>query len=281
MTTLSPFTILSRDETDEVLDYLLRDPIETVFLRGLILRVGLAIGRRFGCFVAHRQPDGELGGVMLMSTLVVPYATDPAAPIAFGDALRSSPYVMRNIVGASATVEELWSAMRPWRPRPRLLRRSQPVYVVDRSSLFYLPAPRLRRASLGDLDLLVRAGATMMIEEVEEDPLRRRPEQYRGHVRDRILRGDEFLWADEEGLCFKCNVSSRTPEAAQIEGVFTPPERRGLGFATRGLSEVCNRLLGEIPQLTLYVNDFNTPAIGLYEKLGFRRSGEFQSIFFD
>ncbi len=281
MTTLSPLMVLSRGETDRVLAYLLSEPIESVFLRGLILRAGLAFGRRYGCFVAYRRGDGDLGGVMLMSTLVVPFVTDPAAIDSFAEALRDSPYPIRNIVGRRDTVEALWAAMRPWRRKPRLLRTSQPVYVVDRSTLRYSPAPRLRTASLADLDLLVRAGAAMMVEEVEEDPLRSRPEQYRAFVRDRILRGDELLWVDEQGLCFKCNVSSRTPEAAQIEGVYTPVERRRRGFASRGLSEVCFRLLREIPRLSLYVNDFNQPAISLYERLGFYRTSEFQSIFFD
>jgi predicted GNAT family acetyltransferase len=121
----------------------------------------------------------------------------------------------------------------------------------------------------------------MMLEEVEEDPLLSRPEQYRSFVRDRILRGDEFLWTDEHGFCFKCNLSSRTPDVAQIEGVYTPPDRRRMGFASRGLSEVCHRLLKRIPRLSLYVNDFNKAAILLYERLGFTRVGEYQSIFFE
>jgi predicted GNAT family acetyltransferase len=151
---------------------------------------------------------------------------------------------------------------------------------VNRTTLRHLPAPGVRRASLSDLDLLVQSGAAMMVEEVEENPLANRPELYRSFVRDRILRGDEYLWTDEAGLCFKCNLSSRTPEVAQIEGVFTPPERRRQGFARRGLSEVCHRLLRHVPCLCLYVNDFNQPAIDLYQGLGFERSFEYQSIFF-
>jgi len=282
MTTTSPLGILGHDETTEVLAYLARDPIESVFLRGLILRAGLDLGRRHGCFVAYRGDDGELGGVMLVSSLVVPFASAPGAPEALAGALRNSPYRMRNLVGRRGTVEALWAAMGAWRPRPRLVRTSQPVYVVDRMTLHRAAgAPELRLASLEDLDLLVQAGAAMMLEEVEEDPLRSRPGQYRSFVRDRILRGEEYVWVDEQGLCFKCNVSSRTPEAAQIEGVYTPRARRQMGYATRGLREVCARLLTEVPTLTLYVNDFNLPALRLYERIGFQRAGEYQSLFFD
>ena len=282
MTATSPIGVLSHDETLEVLAYLARDPIESVFLRGLILRAGLDLGRRHGCFVAYRGDDGELGGVMLVSSLVVPFASAPEAPAALAGTLKNSPYRMRNLVGRRSTVEALWAAMGFWRPKPRLVRTSQPVYVVDRMSLHRAPAaPDLRVASLEDLDLLVQAGAAMMLEEVEEDPLRSRPGQYRSFVRDRILRGEEYVWIDEQGLCFKCNVSSRTPDAAQIEGVYTPRPRRQMGYAKRGLSEVCRRLLADVPALTLYVNDFNLPAVRLYEGIGFRCAGEYQSMFFD
>jgi hypothetical protein len=34
------------------------------------------------------------------------------------------------------------------------------------------------------------------------------------------------------------------------------------------------------PTLSLYVNDFNEPAIALYERVGFRRAGEFATLLF-
>jgi ribosomal protein S18 acetylase RimI-like enzyme len=280
MTVTSPLATLRRDETNEVLAYLAQEPIETVFLRGLIIRAGLDLGRQHGRFMAYRGPHGELGGVVLLSSLVVPYVTAPEAPAAMAELLRRSPYPIRNLVGRRKTVEAIWAATGPWRPQPRLVRSSQPVYCVGRDSHRHFPAPELRLAQLEDLDLLVRAGAAMMIEEVEEDPLQTRPDQYRSFVRDRILRGEEFIWTDSEGLRFKCSVSSRTPEAAQIEGVFTPAPRRQQGYARLGLSETCHRLLAQVPSLTLYVNDFNVPAIRLYERLGFKRIGEYQSLFF-
>jgi predicted GNAT family acetyltransferase len=45
------------------------------------------------------------------------------------------------------------------------------------------------------------------------------------------------------------------------------------------MSTLCARLLNEIPRLSLYVNDFNVGAIRLYERLGFQRAFDHQSIF--
>ena len=40
-----------------------------------------------------------------------------------------------------------------------------------------------------------------------------------------------------------------------------------------GLREVCGHLARKGKSVTLFVNDFNRPAIALYESLGFRQIG--------
>jgi predicted GNAT family acetyltransferase len=79
-------------------------------------------------------------------------------------------------------------------------------------------------------------------------------------------------------LAFMCNVGSASPYTAQIQGVWTPPAMRGKGFATLALTAICAALLDEHHTLCLYVNDFNASAIALYERVGFERVGEFQTI---
>lgn len=265
----------------EVWRYLSREPLESVFLRSLIERMGIELAGRNGRFVGVRDSAERLGGVLLLSPLLVPLATWPEAAEAFGREVTRSRIRVRNIVGRRETVQRLWAGMGEGRPRPRLVRERQPVYWVDRAHL-RLPAGEaaVRRATLGDLELVARAGAAMMIEEVEEDPLRDRPREFRQFVRERLARGDEYVWTDAEGLRFKCTISARTADVAQIEGVYTPPARRRQGHALHGLAALCQRLLREVPCLCLYVNDFNTGAIRLYERLGFQRAFDYQSIFF-
>lgn len=37
-------------------------------------------------------------------------------------------------------------------------------------------------------------------------------------------------------------------------------------------------LLGSVREVTLYVNDFNLPALGAYRRLGFREVGDFSTV---
>jgi predicted GNAT family acetyltransferase len=65
-----------------------------------------------------------------------------------------------------------------------------------------------------------------------------------------------------------------------MQGIWTPKDLRGKGLATAALGAICDRLLTMSPTLSLYVNDFNTPAIALYERVGFETVSEFQTLLF-
>jgi hypothetical protein len=86
---------------------------------------------------------------------------------------------------------------------------------------------------------------------------------------------------DRAGLCFRASVSAITADAAQIAGVYTPAERRNRGYARRGLSELCTRLFERTRGACLFVNDFNAPALALYDRMGFRPTAEWASAFYD
>jgi hypothetical protein len=56
-------------------------------------------------------------------------------------------------------------------------------------------------------------------------------------------------------------------------GVWTHPAFRRKGHGRELLREVCGHLFRKGKTVTLFVNDFNAPAIALYEGLGFQRIG--------
>jgi predicted GNAT family acetyltransferase len=95
-----------------------------------------------------------------------------------------------------------------------------------------------------------------------------------------IERGLWWVGERERKLVFFCNAGPRSEHTLQLQGIWTPPQLRGHGYATAALYGVCDALLGEVPSLSLYVNGFNSAALALYDRVGFRRVGEFATLLF-
>ena len=69
--------------------------------------------------------------------------------------------------------------------------------------------------------------------------------------------------------------------ACQIQGVWVAPAQRGRGLGTAGTAAVVEYARTVIaPVVSLYVNDFNTPARVAYRRVGFREVGRYASVLF-
>jgi hypothetical protein len=58
------------------------------------------------------------------------------------------------------------------------------------------------------------------------------------------------------------------------------PELRGRGISAPALAAVVQHALTLAPTVSLYVNDFNTAARRLYERLGMRQVAELSTVLF-
>jgi predicted GNAT family acetyltransferase len=104
---------------------------------------------------------------------------------------------------------------------------------------------------------------------------------YRARVLQLISRGWSFARFEEGRVVFKAEVACASPHAAQIQGVYVVPDRRGEGLASRGMAAVADIVQREIaPQVSLYVNEWNTPARRAYERVGFRQTATFATVMF-
>ncbi len=179
---------------------------------------------------------------------------------------------VRAVISPAPLVELLWSRLRAHVDPPTVVRMTQPVYALHPRFDF----PRLdavRYAILSDLDQLVPACAAMHREEVGIDPLERDATGYRDRIRDLVEKKRSLIWIRERVIVVKCEISAITDSGVQLMGVWTHPQWRRRGLARNALREVCGHLFGEGKSVTLFVNDFNTPAVALYESLGFKRIG--------
>jgi RimJ/RimL family protein N-acetyltransferase len=260
----------------EALAYLSKRPYENVFVHWL---VASGQAERAGTAVAWRDAGGAIDGFCYLGRQIVPCGDCNAALAAFAERATRSPRASM-IAGPRAAVEGLWSHAERSLPRPRAVRASQPLFALERSQLRFSRADAdVGRVTRAELEEIVPESAQMIAGEIGLDPQETNADFHARTARI-IDAGWWWRYRVDGKLAFMCNIGAASPSTAQLQGVWTPPAMRGQGFATRGLGAICDHLLDKHPTLSLYVNDFNRPAIALYERVGFERVGEFATLLF-
>ena len=272
---------IGREDEALALQALDRNPVRDVFIASRILHDGalssLGPSPLWGAF-----DDGRLRGLLHVGPNLVPATDDEAACEALATAA-GGLYPTRMVVGERVTVEYLWSLIGGSYPAPREVRRRQFVYAVGPDRLVHDPhrwSPGIARlAERRDEDRVLRLSAAMYTEEMGENPMARDPDGYRRRVRMLISRGWTYVYDTGGQLQFKMDVGCASHHTAQIQGVYVPPDLRGRGVGATAMSACCGLAFDRHPNLSLYVNDFNTPAVAMYERIGFRREPyDFQTI---
>ncbi len=250
------------------------------------------------CFVASRveagvlraQTPGELWGypahaptsLLHMGANLVTAATDDETLDAFAsDIGRWRTFVA--IVGPSAHALGLWHRLaarwpatyanaRLVRPRQLLMARATPSPV---------PAdPRVRLATQDVFGSYLAGAVDMYREELAEDPLRTNPVGYRAYVRGLIQAERAFAIVEDGEVIFKADLGAISARAAQVQGVWVAPRLRGRGLSVPAVAAVTNAIVAGGRVASLYVNDFNAPAIASYRRCGYAEVGVMASVLF-
>jgi len=259
------------------LQFLAKAPFDNVFLTWILSDESMRAVR--SSLYAHTGERGEIEGVAFFGRQIVLATESESAIEAFAETAKSFRRE-RMIVAPRKTVEPFWNRVRQWHSPPRLVRESQPLLAVDRSSLRRsLDGVKVRRATPAEWRAVANNSAQMIEQELAYRP-RETSFEFDTNVRQTVERG--LWWVGESGgeLCFFCNAGPRSEATLQLQGIWTPPEHRGKGRATAALAAIAEQLLNEHPTLSLYVNDFNAAALSLYARVGFYRVGEFSTILF-
>ncbi|CAI9419470.1 GNAT family N-acetyltransferase [Nocardioides sp. T2.26MG-1] len=229
---------------------------------------------------------GRFGGGALVAAChvganLVPVEATPDDAAAFAERALARSRTVSTIVGPQDAVRGFWNAVASSWGRPRDTRWEQPHLEIGGPPLV-APDPQVRRTVRADLTELYPACVAMYTEEVGVSPEHGGgAELYRARVIQLVNRGWSFARFDQGRLVFKAEVACATPYAAQIQGVFVPPDRRGQGLATAGMAAVVELVRREIaPSVSLYVNDWNASARAVYEKVGFRETARFATVMF-
>ena len=264
--------------------FLRTDPVGFVYPLGWLLRDGIVPQSRHQHFLFTGAFSlRELVGLTLKAGNVLLFVAthDPAAACALMDAESVVPGAFRVVLGPREPVDAAWRRLSERSFHARL-HRPQKVYVTLPSTLTRYPAPELRLAQLEDMKPLLEATVDMHEHESLE---RLRPADvsaFRRGLQYQINSRRVFVWLEptDRSVRFKASISADCDCGAQIEGVYVAPEHRRQGYASKALSELCQRLFRTTPIVSLYVNNDNLPAINLYEsQLGFDMALDFKTIF--
>lgn len=278
----TPVRVLEPRDTVEALAVVARDPYVNVFTGSRILASGLEPSR-LGAEIWGYPMDGPLESLCYAGANLVPVEATPAAVEAFAAMAIRQGRRSSSIVGPADAVRALWSMLEPhWRP-VRAIRYRQPLMVATRPAN---PAVRrdtqVRPVEPSELDVLFPACVAMFIEEVGISPTSADGGSlYRARIKELIMSRRALAHIDGEQVVFKAEIGAVTPQAAQIQGVWVAPYRRGRGAGVAGMAAVLDHTLANVaPAACLYVNDYNAAARAVYRRVGFVDHAEFMSVLF-
>ncbi len=270
---------LGQSDRDEALHLCRTNPAANVYVAARILETNL--DRSPGVLLGH-CPGGQLQSLLWVSANVVPVRCGPAAVAAFAHRLRGQRDACSSIFGPATQVASLWDMLTLDWGAPLDLRMTQPLLAVTPQRLLGVAADsRVRRATLDEVDLVVTASAAMFTEEIGYPPFVDRASEvgYWGSVRSLIAKGHCFVVIENGQLLFKADIGSVGIGTCQVQGVWVDPSRRGRGLAApamAGVVDLARQFAADL--VTLYVNDYNAPAMATYRRVGFEPVGNFATV---
>ncbi|MEU3976399.1 GNAT family N-acetyltransferase [Streptomyces bacillaris] len=273
--------VLEPSDLGAALAILESEPVANAFVTSRVQVAGLDPWR-LGGEMWGWYADGRLRSLCYAGANLVPICAGPEAVRAFADRARRAGRRCSSIVGPAEPTALLWRLLEPgWGPA-REVRANQPLMVTESPSADIAPDPLVRRIRKDEMEVLMPACVAMFTEEVGISPLAGDGGLlYQARVAELIGAGRSFARIEDGKVVFKAEIGAATPQACQIQGVWVAPEHRGKGLSETGMAAVLRYALADVaPVVSLYVNDYNTPARKAYHRVGFRETGTFMSVLF-
>lgn len=276
--TRTPVRSLTRSDVDDALELCSRNVPAHVFVASRILEslpngtLSAAMGVR---------EEGRLTSLCWASANVVPVETSPEARLLYAERIRRWRGRVASLLGPRDEVVDLWNAVEPYWGAARAVRAHQPLLATSTppSALGVELDPRVRVARADEVELILPAAVHMFTAEIGYAPFTGNSRGYRGSLAALVAQGHTYVVVEDGEVIFKTDIGSLALGCAQLQGVWLAPRLRGQGLAGPMLASVMEQVMaGPAPMVSLYVNDFNAPALATYERLGFAPVGDFTTV---
>lgn len=274
----TPTRVLTPGDRDAALDLCGRHPEDNVFVAARILEGGL--DGSTGSIVGY-APDGRLEALCWVAGNVVAVETTDRSRAVLADRIRRYQRRAASLLGPADETLALWRRLESsWGPA-RSVRSTQPHLAASTPpSALGVPVDRRLRPARGyEIDLVMPASEHMFTAEIGYPPYRGSARTYRAVLSRLIERGHTYVIVEDGEVIFKADVGSVGLGCAQLQGVWLTPRLRGQGVGAPAMAAVLEHVLADIaPTATLYVNDYNTAALAMYERIGMTRIGTFATV---
>ncbi|GHD07563.1 N-acetyltransferase GCN5 [Zhihengliuella salsuginis] len=271
--------MLSGEDTADLSGLVDRDPVAHIFVRAQLDVHGSAAPEG-GPLVLGYFDDGQLTSACWVGANIVPLNCTALQAKRFGEAVLRLGRSFSSLFGPASAVRGMWEVLRFGPQTAFDIRASQPLLATGCPPAVP-PAATVRPSVPEEYDAVLPACAAMFQEELGYSPLGGGGGAYRQRVRSLIDQGHSFVDIAPDGaVIFKSELGTVTRHVTQIQGVWMSPEFRGRGLAAGYMAAVVRHALMIAPVTSLYVNDFNAPALAAYQRVGFEKVGDFATVLF-
>ena len=227
------------------------------------------------------EDQNEITSALYLGANIVPLNLDENNTYEFAQFILEKPRKISSIVGDSKQVMNLWQYIKTFSQKPREIRETQPLLVIDEPALV-APDLFVNPVNLSDLETVLPACVSMFTEEVGVSPVVEVSEQtYRNRISEVINQRKMFARIENGQVIFKAEIGINTEKVCQVQGVWVPPHLRGRNLGKAGMARVVQLARQHFsPLVSLYVNDYNERARSVYKSVGFREHSTFATVLF-
>ncbi len=227
------------------------------------------------------EDQNEITSALYLGANIVPLNLDENNIYEFAQYILEKPRKISSIVGDSKQVMNLWQYIKTFSQKPREIRETQPLLVIDEPALV-APDLFVNPVNLSDLETVLPACVSMFTEEVGVSPVVEVSEQtYRNRISEVINQRKMFARIENGQVIFKAEIGINTEKVCQVQGVWVPPHLRGRNLGKAGMARVVQLARQHFsPLVSLYVNDYNERARSVYKSVGFREHSTFATVLF-